>query len=836
MIKKIMVRAGILTAVFVAAVIVFSYLTNQGNTSMSADMGAAQLPRISFVTGEYEVNSLPGYEENMEMTSMRDTVTPVNGGVLKMQIENAESEIPKLTWQVYTLDGEECLQQETIEKVGDTLELKISGSGILLEERALRITLHFEDRDVYYYTRIKSDAECNYSTCMDYVKQFHENAIAKTGTDMIQTAIETNSSLAGSGFQDVNIYSTLDTVTWGDLKPTVMGNVSYEVKECNENYTSVMLSYRVTCPELEADEGAQYSVKEFFRVRLYGERVYLLDYQRDMEQIFDGNKNALDLKGVILGIASSDVEYKNNADGTIVSFVQNRELWNYNREVDELSLVFSFADAEGMDERNLYEQHEVHIIEVEDNGSTAFTVTGYMNRGEHEGQVGVAVYYFDSEKSSVEEKAFVPTRKGYQIMKEELGKYVYYSHENEMLYVMIDGTLYAIDLDEDTRDVLVRGLEEGQYVASEDGSLVAFQNTGGKLYESQKVKVLNLKTGEGFDIQSEGDSYVLPIGFIKNDLAYGFMRKSDMGTTLVGETIYPMYKVEIVNQDQKVVKTYEVPNIFIMDFLVEDNMLTLGRAEKTESQYVNVADDYITNNEETEESNIYLDSYSDEIKGLQYRLVYDDGISDDNPKVLNPKLVLKEQTMTLRFDEAGVKEKYYVYAFGKLQGIYEKESHAIQQAEKLEGVAVTYRQAYLWEKGNLPTLYEVNNMEAFGVKEGQSSLAACLERMLLVEEKEVDVQEDLDAGLTPKEILSKYSGGEGIDLTGCTVEHILYTISRETPVLTFVGEGRAVLLTGYNKTNVVYLDPTTGERKSVTKAEMESMINSMGNILIGYAK
>ena len=32
-----------------------------------------------------------------------------------------------------------------------------------------------------------------------------------------------------------------------------------------------------------------------------------------------------------------------------------------------------------------------------------------MNRGEHEGQVGVAVYYYNVEQSSVEEKVFIPT-------------------------------------------------------------------------------------------------------------------------------------------------------------------------------------------------------------------------------------------------------------------------------------------------------------------------------------------------------------------------------------------------------------------------------------------
>ena len=177
-----------------------------------------------------------------------------------------------------------------------------------------------------------------------------------------------------------------------------------------------------------------------------------------------------------------------------------------------------------------------------------------------------------------------------------------------------------------------------------------------------------------------------------------------------------------------------------------------------------------------------------------------------------------------------------VYAFGKMQGVYENEHQAISQAAKLEGVAVTHRQAYLWEKGNWPNIYEVNDMVPFTVKEGQSTLAACLERMLQVEGVEADVQKELESGLTPKEVLSKYSGGEGLNLTGCTVEQILYTISRETPVTALVGNGKAILLIGYNKTNVAYLDPASGERKSVSKEQMESMISSSGNVIIGYAK
>ena len=42
--KRRLIHAGILAAVFVVAVIVFSYVTNRGNNNMTADLGAPLCP------------------------------------------------------------------------------------------------------------------------------------------------------------------------------------------------------------------------------------------------------------------------------------------------------------------------------------------------------------------------------------------------------------------------------------------------------------------------------------------------------------------------------------------------------------------------------------------------------------------------------------------------------------------------------------------------------------------------------------------------------------------------------------------------------------------------
>ena len=836
MIKKIAVKTGVLTAVFIVAVIFFSYLTNRGNADMSADMDAATLPRISFVTESYEINSLPGYSREMEITSMRDTLTPVANREIDLKLEAYDAEIQKMTWQVYTLDGEKCLQQETLKDVQDEVTIKLKGDGILNEERVLRVTLHMEDRDIYYYTRIRRSEECNYKTCLNFANTFHERAIKKEQTDEVETFLETTSDGTTSSYQTVTIHSDLNHVTWGDLKPELVGNVNWEVKECNETYTSIQLSYRVRCRGVTDNPDTMYSVKEFFRVRVVGDKQYLLDYNRTMVQNFDGSEGTLSGKGILLGIAPSDLEYQTNSEGTIVSFVENNELWNYDKDADEMSMVFSFADAENVDIRNFYDRHEIHIVSVDTAGNTTFTVSGYMNRGMHEGEVGVAVYYFDAEKNSVEEKAFVPSRKGYYVMKEELGKYVYYSNEGEMLYVMMDGTLYSVDMKEDTREVLVRGLEEGQYKASDDGHLIAYQAMGGKLNESEKITVLNLETNESFDVTASNGEYLKPIGFIKEDFAYGTLRSSDAGQTLAGQTVTPMYKLQIVNRENEVVKNYEVSGIYLLDGYVTENMLTLNRVTKNGDTYMNTMPDYITNNEEQAESNISLEICTEDVRQKVLRLTYEEGIKDSNAKLLKPKQVLFDKPMTISFDESEMEGKYYVYALGELVGVYDRANYAVIRANEVNGVALSSKQAYVWERGNWPTLYEVDGMTEFQAADGESTMAACLRRIFETEGKTVDVTKELGDGKSPETILGTYVGGEGLDLTGCTTEEILYTISRRTPVIAVLENGHSVLLIGYNKTNVAYLDPADGQRYSVTFAEMESKVSASGNTFIGYVK
>lgn len=837
MTKKLGIRIGVLTIVFFAAVIFFSHLTNQGNTNMSAAMESASLPTVSFVTGGYEVNPLYGYVNDMEIPSVRDTLTMVENETLQMSIEAYGAEVQKVTWQVLSLDGTNCLQKETTEDT-ETCVLHFYDNGMLSTEKVLKVTLHMAEKDIYYYTRIKDAKDCNFQTCLEFVETFQDQAFYAYDTESLETYLETTSGGDEDGFYRVTLASSLEYVTWGELSPELLDDIKWEIKECNETYTSLMLSYRVKCPGAEEYSDCKYCVEEFYRVRVYNEKVYLMDYERLMEQYFGIGDKLLDEKGILVGIGSDELEYQYNDAGAMVAFVQNNELWTYDKEEDTFALAFSFSDAEKDDARNYVNRHEIHLDSIDEEGNVLFYVLGYMNRGRHEGQTGVAIYLYKHSKNYVEEKAFVQSKKGYEIMREELGSCIHYSAAQDVLYVMMDGYLYRVDMGENTKELLTRGMEEEQYVLAESGDLLLYQSGSTQKQYSDRICFLNLDTGDTFEIYAENGEYICPLGFIHSDIVYGTMKSEDAGSVFTGENILPMYKLEIMTQEQEVVKTYQAEGMYIQGVNISGNVVTLQRVVKEGEKYRSASEDYITSNEGAEASNLIQSAITEEIRGKVQRIVFSDGISDKEAKILKPKFTLQEKNMDIVFDEAKMKGKFYVYAHGRLQASYDHAGEAIRHANDLRAVVISSEQSYVWERGNWPNADEIESIGVFSTAEQQSTVEACVAKILEKEgaEETVDIAKELLEGKNLVEILSTYTDVEGMDLTGCTMEELQYTLSKETPIIAMVGENQAVLLVGYNKSNIAYIDPAKGSKEIVTKETMEKMTKPYGSVFIGYVK
>lgn len=829
--KERIIRIGVLTIVFVLAVIGFSFFTNRGNTDMTADMDSASLPIVSFRRGGREINFLAGHKNEMNIPAMRDAVLPLNSNNIDGQIGYYDERIDSMKYEICTLDGRETLYERTKEAVEEAFTLETGNVLETGEEALLKITLYQEKMPIHYYTRIVKEEAYQVEECLGYIESLHDNILNKQNSDEIRKVLESNESGDNTTLQHVTIHSDIEHVMWGGLKPEIIGDIQMNIQEVKEAYTSAQLTYRVKCAG-DNNEEEIYNVKEFFKVTCQNGQFYLLAYDRTMNEVFDASNVVLVSKGINLGVTPENIPYRVNKDGTIVAFVQENELWNYQKKEDAFALVFSFATSEKEDQRNLYDKHSLRILSMEDNGNMTFSVYGYMNRGSHEGESGLAIYYYKMEQNSIEEKAFIPSTDSFLMIEKELNKLAYYNAKQDALYVLVNGNLYKVNLTENTTDVLVENLQEGQYVTSDDGHLFAYQLNKDVAAE---VEVWSFAQDSRQMVTADEGEVIISLGFVADDFVYGIAREENKGQDASGEDVLAMHRLEIRNSQNEVVKTYAIEGTYILGVSIKDNMITLKRGTKSGNTYKEIAEDYITNNSETANEFVSLKSYWTDLKETQSRLVFTEGIQDKKAKVLKPKQILQEEKTTLGVEKQTEKEYYMVYGLGEQAGLFEEAGVAVQLADELSGVVISPKQHYAWEDGNRVSWYRNFNIGNFVAKSGETTLEACVREILAYEEVSVDVQSELKTK-SVLDVLSEYTGGEAIRFRGCSSKDMFYLVDKGTPVIAMKDSDSAVLMIGYDARTVTFVEPASGGIKSLSIEAFNEMIAGSGHTFIGYVK
>ncbi len=118
--------------------------------------------------------------------------------------------------------------------------------------------------------------------------------------------------------------------------------------------------------------------------------------------------------------------------------MQENELWTYNTGTGILTQIFSFPQKENMDYRDFYDNHEIRILRVEDSGDVYFLVSGYMNRGDHEGENGIGVYYYEAASSTVDEKVFISSKESSALLNMDVDSLAYITENNDRFYFMLE--------------------------------------------------------------------------------------------------------------------------------------------------------------------------------------------------------------------------------------------------------------------------------------------------------------------------------------------------------------------------------------------------------------
>ena len=213
-------------------------------------------------------------------------------------------------------------------------------------------------------------------------------------------------------------------------------------------------------------------------------------------------------------------------------------------------------------------------------------------------------------------------------------------------------------------------------------------------------------------------------------------------------------------------------------------------------------------------------------------------IDVNSMKQLTPKEVLfeGERSVYLRSSDEE-QEQFYVYGKYGIRGIYGNEDQAVDAAESEAGVVLNSAGNYVWKKTIRSTRNQIMAIQPDMVTEERDSLAVALDTMLSYEGIMRNSAYMLQSGETIRSILEgALSECQVLDLSGCSLDAVLYYVDRDIPVLVMLQDGNAVLLIGFNEMNTVIMNPQTGTIYKMGMNDSKTWFKENGNRFITYIR
>lgn len=835
-------RVIILLGIFVAALFYFSRDIKEVvfDTDNKIVMEDATFPLVTIKTDDKIINLLHGYSSNLNANVVREAVTPVGADQsFEVSINQENYIIKKMNYELREFSSNSLIESNSIsvfEDDGKDKTAKISYKAELEKGKdyAVKLTLiTSESMKIYYYQRIKLYDDSHLKEKLSFIMDFHNKIMDKDKAKDIVKYLEPDNDNENTSLTYVDIHSSFDLVSWGNMKPAILTEVIPTVKEIYTDTASVELNYFVETDNSDIRE--QYQVTEFYRVRYSADRMYLLNYERRMEALFDPNLANVSKSELRLGLSSDyEVSCLESADEKKLVFVRDRELWFYDLDKNEMVQVFSFRQEKTDYLRDLYDRHDIRVLSMDEEGNVDFLVYGYMNRGQYEGKVAVILYQYIRSEGRIEELVYIPVEESYQTLKENLGEFAFIN-AREIFYFHINDTVYSYNLITRELSEMAAGVHKNDIVVLEDKNYVVWQE-GKDALPAGEISIMNMETGEIQTIGAPAGYYIRLLGKIDSNIIYGFVKKDDIAVMMDGSILAPVDKAEIATVDKKVLKSYERSGYYISGIKVNDNIITLDRVKKVEQSgritYVHAEDDYIIN--QVKEKTAKISVKAGEEAEL-YLTLPKDFTMEAIPGVSKTMQTVISQDPTVRLPENDSKPLYYYsYVTGGISGAYEEAAGAIKDADKGIGVVLDSSNRLVWERGVKTTQYTIPNIANLHWDFSGNPISACLELMLSFQGVKASKTELSVTGSSAYEVLAEKSLYTPVSLTGITLDEALYYVSLGRPVLAMTDHKDAVIIYGYDAFNIIVMDPDTGKTDKIGINDGTRLFANAGNVYLSY--
>ncbi len=839
--KKTILKAITSFLVFVGALFLSSFIMNRGNVNTTSPMERAKLPLVYMTLAGDRINELCGYTADMDLGLLRESITPLDDsrgvtfGVVKYG-----ANVKEINVKVRTVEGDRLIENIPVTDYAEddyTILASVTLKDLIEKytEYSLEIDLSFANgKSAMYHTRVIQAPDYCPAEKLAFIRNFWEKEASTETNVELKTYMESNYLGDNSRLSYVNIHSSMKQLAFADL-PIKRDTPSFFIKELAKETAVFTVDYLAS---MDTDAGhRRYFVSEYYRIKYSPEVTYLLDYERTMTQVPDEETEFIRKEDILLGINNEDPYIKESEDGNILAFTAGNVLYSFNISENRIARLFSFYDNENFDLRTIRRDHKIRALTADESGNVTFLVYGYMNRGRYEGRVGLALYRYDGVVNEVEEIFFIASDESPEMVERDLQELSFLSRDG-ILYFMLDKTIYDVDTNTGECEILVRDLKENKYTVSDNATMMVWQE-GDDVNASESLQIMNLNTKQISRIEAPEGEYLKPLVFMGEDFVYGLARKEDVSTDNTGRTTFPMYMIRIRSKYGEILKEYEYgkDGIYVTGVTVSDNLLTLERSTGTEKGFVETSSDYITNNQKLDELKNHINCFEhSRYEELSTILLF------KAPKgknvILTPKQVIIEGDREIRPEDSGNTHRYYyVYSKGKLTSIYTNPANAVKEADASYGNVVNHKGYYVWYRANRDLRNQIMDLskdKLSDANEETDQLAVCLDMMAEYEKGVVNSEYLLKSGKTVTEILeSTMEGMDVMNLTGCTLDSILYYVNRDIPVLALTHTGDTYLVIGFNQLAIVVYNPLKGTYK-IGRNEATKLFYENGNQFITY--
>lgn len=299
---------------------------------------------------------------------------------------------------------------------------------------------------------------------------------------------------------------------------------------------------------------------------------------------------------------------------------------------------------------------------------------------------------------------------------------------------------------------------------------------------------------------------------MNEDLIYGILNKSDILTDEDGHKSEGISILRIEDFDGNVKKEYQKDGLYITDISVGSTLIEFELSAKSgDTSYVAQKKDNIMNNKKATENTVKIELVSASRTGVRVKLALNGTAQTDSPLTMYAKVSSTNQKDIVLDTQIPQEFTYYVYGQGGLDSIYTDPAKAILQADALGGVVLNRAQQYIWERGNKKTKTQMDTAEL-----PEAILAGTM-----------DIK-------TLKKSVKKT--GTVIDLTGCSLDSVLYEVSAQRPVIAKTGSDTSVVIVGYDEYNTYLYDPVKKETYPYGMNDSTDLFQKAGNVFITYVE